>query len=85
MYVHDLAADLGLLPGCVPVGCDDSAPPSLAEDPLLTARAKHMDAIYHRVTQRVQMQQPRFVGMPLRYDTADEFTKPLAATFVRSS
>jgi hypothetical protein len=32
-YVHQLAPDLGLLPGCVLVGCDNSAALSLVEDP----------------------------------------------------
>jgi hypothetical protein len=81
--VHELAVNLRLLPGCVPVGCDESAPSSLVEDPHLTARAKRMDIIYHRVRHRVKMQQPKIVGMPLRCSTADEFTKPSAATLFK--
>jgi hypothetical protein len=54
-YAHQLAPDLGLLPGCVPVGCDNSAALSLVEDPLSAARAKHIDIIYHHVWHRVKM------------------------------
>jgi hypothetical protein len=37
--VHQLAPDLGLLLGCVAVGCDDSAALSLVDDPVSAARA----------------------------------------------
>jgi hypothetical protein len=79
-YIHQLAAQFGLTPGCLPVGCDNNAAMSLVADPISASRTKHIDIIYHHVRQRVQMQQMHFVGIPTRINTSDVFTKPLAAT-----
>lgn len=78
-YIHQLAAQFGLVPGCIPVGCDNNAAMSLIADPISAARAKHIDVIHHHVRERVQMQQMQFYGIPTRCNTADVFTKPLAA------
>ena len=79
-YIRQLAEQLGIFPGCIPVGCDNNAAISLIADPISAARTKHIDIIYHHVRQRVQMQQMAFIGVPTRVNTADVFTKPLAAT-----
>jgi hypothetical protein len=79
-YVHQLAPQFGLVPGCIPVGCDNNAAMSLVEDPISAARTKHIDIIYHHVRQRVQMQQMKYCGVPTRENCADVFTKPLAAS-----
>jgi hypothetical protein len=78
--IHQLAAQFGPTPGCIPVGCDNNAVMSLVVDPLSAARAKHIDIIHHHVEKRVQMQQMHFSGIPTRINTSDVFTKPLAAT-----
>jgi hypothetical protein len=78
-YVHQLAPQLGITPGCIPVGCDNNAAMSLVADPISAARTKHIDIIYHHVRQRVQMQEMKFNGIPTRSNAADLFTKPLAA------
>jgi hypothetical protein len=78
-YLHQLAVQFGLSPGCIPVGCDNNAAMSLVADPISAARTKHIDIIYHHVRQRVQMQQMKYIGVPTRANPADLFTKPLAA------
>jgi hypothetical protein len=79
-YIHQLAPDFDLVPGCIPVGCDNSAALSLVEDPLSAARTKHIDIIYHHIRQRVKMLQMQFIAVATRDNTADVFTKPLATT-----
>ena len=79
-YIYQPPTQLGLTPGCIPVGCDNNAAISLIADPISAARTKHHDVIYHHVRQRVQMQQMTFMSIPTRVNTADVFTKPLAAT-----
>jgi hypothetical protein len=39
-HIHQLAAQFGLTPGCVPVGCDNNAAMSLIADPISAARTK---------------------------------------------
>jgi hypothetical protein len=79
-YIHQLAAQFGLRPGCLPVGCDNNAAMSLVADPISAVRTEHIHIIYHHVRQRDQMQQMHFLGIPTRINTSDMFTKPLAAT-----
>jgi hypothetical protein len=79
-YIHQLAAQFGLTPGCIPVGCDNNEAMSHVANPVSAARTKHIDIIYHHLRQRVQMQQMHFVGIPTRISTSDVYTKPLAAT-----
>jgi hypothetical protein len=77
-YLHQLARQFDLKPGCIPAGCDNRAALSLIADPISAARTKHIDIIYHHVRERVQTGQLQFFGVPTRYNCADVFTKPLA-------
>lgn len=76
-YIHQLASQFGLKPGCIPVGCDNSAALNLIADPISAARTKHIDVIYHHVRERVRTQQMQFYAVPSRYNCSDIFTKPL--------
>jgi hypothetical protein len=79
-YVHQLAGDFGLTPGCVPVGCDNRAALSLISDPISAARTKHIDVVYHHIREKVKTQQMQFFGIPTRQNCSDVFTKPLPHT-----
>lgn len=76
-YLHQLACQFGLNPGCIPVGTDNSAALRLIDDPISMARTKHIDVIHHHVRERVKLGQMRFVAVPGSENVADMFTKPL--------
>jgi hypothetical protein len=79
-YVHQLAGDFGLMPGRVPVECDNRAALSLISDSMSAARTKHIDVVYHHIRERFKTQQMQFLGLPTRQNCADVFTKPLPHT-----
>jgi hypothetical protein len=81
-YIHALALQMGLQPGCIPVGIDNEAALRLIQDPLSVARTKHIDVIYHHIRERVNTGQMNFISVSTDSNCADLFTKPLPrATF----
>lgn len=76
-YIHALALQMGLQPGCIPVGIDNEAALSLIQDPLSMARTKHIDVIYHHIRERVSVGQMEFHSVSTDSNCADIFTKPL--------
>jgi hypothetical protein len=55
--IHALALQMGLDPGCIPVGIDNEEALRLIQDPLSIARTKHIDVIYHHIRERVKLGQ----------------------------
>jgi hypothetical protein len=48
-YLHQLARQFDLKPGCIPAECDNRAALSLIADLISAARTKHIDIIYHHI------------------------------------
>jgi hypothetical protein len=76
-YVHALATQFGLRPGCISVGIDNAAALRLIEDPVSMSRTKHIDIVYHYFRERVKSGQMMFHAVPGSANCADIFTKPL--------
>jgi hypothetical protein len=68
-YVLQLAGDFCLIPGCVPVGCDNRAAFSLISDPIFAVRSKRMDVVYHHIRERATFFVNKWVSETLRWLT----------------
>ena len=77
-YFFDMAPQVGLSSGCIPVGLDNRAAKCLIEDPLSAQRTKHIEIVYHHVREKVKRQQVKFVSIPTAENPADVLTKPLS-------
>jgi hypothetical protein len=68
----------------VPLQCDSTSAISVAKNPVLHSRTKHIEVRYHFLRDNVEKGKIALIYVPTQYQQADIFTKPLdQATFTR--
>jgi hypothetical protein len=70
----------------VPLQCDNTSAISIAKNPVLHSKTKHIEVRYHFLRDNVEKEKIALIHVPTHDQVADIFTKPLdQATFTRLS
>jgi hypothetical protein len=70
----------------VPLQCDNTSAISIAKNPVLHSKTKHIEVTYHFLRDNVEKEKIALIHVPTHDQLADIFTKPLdQATFTRLS
>jgi hypothetical protein len=68
----------------VPLQCDSTSAISVAKNPMLHSKTKHIEVRYHFLRDNVEKGKIALIHVPTHDQLADIFTKPLdQATFTR--
>lgn len=83
LWLRKLADDLGFASGAVCIDVDSQGALSLGNNPITSARSKHVDVQHHLVRERVTRGEVKLEYCATERMVADIFTKPLGeAKFV---
>ena len=75
LWLRKLLSDLKLDPGTMVIKCDNQAAIKILKNPILSARSKHIDVIYHFARERVARQEVKFEYIDTEHMIADALTK----------
>ena len=83
LWLRKLAEDLGFASDVINISVDSLGALSLGNNPITSARSKHIDVQHHVVRERVMRKEVNLEYCPTEFMVADIFTKPLGvAKFV---
>ena len=75
LWLRKLLSDLKADPGTMVIKCDNQAAIKILKNPILSARSKHIDVIYHFARERVARQEVKFEYIDTEHMIADALTK----------
>jgi len=77
LWLRKVLPDLGVTVGAVSINCDNQAAISLMQNPIASARSKHIDVMHHFARERVARGEIEFKYISTDTMLADCMTKPL--------
>ena len=75
LWLRKLLADLGMAVPTIKIMADNQSAIKLANNPVTSARSKHIDVLYHFVRERVARREVEFEYVPTAKMVADSLTK----------
>jgi len=80
LWLRKLLADLKLDTGTMIIKADNQSAIKILKNPILSARSKHIDVIYHFARERVARQEVKFEYIDTEHMIADALTKAVPKT-----